>query len=137
DERVVTWGRAIKAGEPGVRIWEDPTYADPAGSRPQLLDVSDILAMKRSLMLQQGGLYVDFFRQRRARGQALDVYGAAGAPRLLDPYTYYRLQAWVCADVGAGGSFFWSFVDDAGGELVERARDDRNPVQSVLPVQQL
>ena len=115
DERVVTWGRAIKAGEPGVRIWEDPTYADPAGSRPQLLDVSDILAMKRSLMLQQGGPYVDFFRQRRARGQALDVYGAAGAPRLLDPYTYYRLQAWVCADVGAGGSFFWSFVDDAGG----------------------
>ena len=115
DGRVVIWARAIKAGDPGVRIWENPTYTDPAGSKPQLLDVSDILALKRSLIAQQGAPYVDFYQQRRARGQTLDVFGAAGPARLLDPYTYYRLQAWVCAHVGASGSFFWSFVDDAGG----------------------
>ena len=71
--------------------------------------------MKRSLMLQQGAQFVDSYRQRRARGQALDVYGAGGPACLLDPYTYYRLQAWVCADVGAIGSFFWPLADDAGG----------------------
>jgi hypothetical protein len=112
DERIVTWARAIKAGEPRVRIWEDPTYTDPAASLPQLLGVADLLALKRSLMLEQGARFVDFYRQRRARGQGLDVYGASGPARLLDPYTYYRLQGWVCADIGAGGSFFWSFVDD-------------------------
>jgi CotH protein len=115
DDRIVAWAKALKAAEPRVRIWEDPTYTDPATSEPQLLGVVDVVALKRSLMQQQGAPFVDFYRQRRARGQALDIYGASGHVRLLDPYTYYRLQAWMCADIGAAGSFFWSFIDDAGG----------------------
>ncbi|MFV2069033.1 MAG: hypothetical protein ACC645_18865, partial [Pirellulales bacterium] len=35
--------------------------------------------------------------------------------RLLDPYAYYRLQAWTCFDMGAESSFFWAFGDTGGG----------------------
>lgn len=34
--------------------------------------------------------------------------------RLLDPYAYYRLQAWQCWQEGATGSFFWAFGDNSG-----------------------
>jgi hypothetical protein len=114
DQRIITWASAIKSAEPRVRIWENPTYVEPDAATPHLLDTVDIIALKRSLMLQQGAPFVDFYRQRHARGQGLDVYASSGRIRLLDPYTYHRLQAWACADLGAGGSFFWSFVDDAG-----------------------
>ena len=115
DDLIVAWARAIKAAEPRVRIWENPTYPNPGSSPPRLLDATDLIGLKRALMLEHGAPFVDFYRQRRARGQGLDVYGSSGSVRLLDPYTYHRLQAWVCADVGADGSFFWSFIDDAGG----------------------
>jgi hypothetical protein len=115
DDRIVTWARAIKAAEPAVRIWEDPTYRDPAASPPPLLDVVDVIALKSWLMVEQGPAFVDFYRRRGERGQELAVYGASGPARLLDPFTYQRLQAWACADLGAKSSFFWSFSDDADG----------------------
>jgi Big-like domain-containing protein len=115
DDRVVAWANALKAAQPAIRIWEDPTYRDPAASAPQLLDVVDIVALKTWLMVQQGASFADFYRQRGQQGQALSVYGASGPARLTDPYTYQRLQAWMAADIGAESSFFWSFADDAGG----------------------
>jgi hypothetical protein len=33
---------------------------------------------------------------------------------LLDPYSYYRLQAWQCWQVGGTGSFFWALGDNSG-----------------------
>src|SRR5206468_5704060 len=39
DDRVVAWTTALKAAQPAIKIWEDPTYRDPAASAPQLLDV--------------------------------------------------------------------------------------------------
>src|SRR5207249_4491781 len=33
---------------------------------------------------------------------------------LTDPYSYQRLQGWMCAAMGAASGFFWSFSDDAG-----------------------
>jgi hypothetical protein len=115
DKRVTTWARAIKAAAPAVGIWEDPLYPDPAAAQPTLLDVTDTLALERGLIVQQGAPFVDFYRSRSARGQSLDVYGTSGPVRLMDPYTYHRLQAWVATDLGAASSFFWSFSDDAGG----------------------
>jgi len=113
--RVVSWARAIKSAAPAVTIWEDPLYPDPATSVPAALDVSDVLSINRGLMVQQGAAFVDFYRQRGRLGQALDVYGSSGPARLLDPYTYDRLQAWVAIDLGATSSSFWSFSDDASG----------------------
>jgi hypothetical protein len=115
DKRVTTWARAIKAAAPAVGIWEDPLYPDPATAQPTLLDVVDVLSLERGLIVQQGAPFVDFYRGRVARGQALDVYGTSGPVRLMDPYTYHRLQAWVATDLGATSNFYWSFSDDAGG----------------------
>jgi hypothetical protein len=115
DDQVVTWAHAIKAAQPDVRIWEDPTYPDPAAAKPRLIDVSDVLALNRSLMIKEGPPFIDFYRERRKQGKELAIYGASGPARLLDPYSYYRLQAWWCADLGATSSFFWSFSDDAEG----------------------
>jgi hypothetical protein len=115
DARIAVWGRAIKAAQPQVNIWEDPNVRDPASAQFQLFDVSDELALERSLIDQLGAPFVDFYRNRSQTGQRLAVYGAAGPARLLDPYTYYRLQPWLCAWLGANTSFFWSFSDDANG----------------------
>ena len=111
---IVAWARAIKAAEPAVRLWENPTDPDPDRSRPASLDVVDVIALKTWLMRRQGAPFVDFYRRRSRSGQ-LAVYGASGPARLLDPYSYYRLQAWICAELGATSSFFWSFADDGGG----------------------
>ena len=32
----------------------------------------------------------------------------------MDPYSYYRLQAWHCWQIGGTGSFFWAFGDNSG-----------------------
>jgi Big-like domain-containing protein len=116
DDRIVTWAQAIKAAQPAVRIWENPTYPDPDTARPRLLDAADVLAIKTWLMVKQGEAFADFFRRRGRQGQELALYGASGPARLVDPYTYQRVQAWRCADMGAAGSFFWSFSDDAAGQ---------------------
>src|SRR5262249_35020422 len=95
DDRVVVWTNALKAAQPGIRIWERPPREVPAGSAPQLLDVVDILGLKTWLMVQQGASFQDFYRRRGQQGQTLAVYGASGPARLTDPYTYQRLQAWM------------------------------------------
>lgn len=66
-------------------IFEDLAYRDPATSQPASLNVSDVLALKRSLLIQQDAPFADFYRARRSLGQALAVYGASGPARLLDP----------------------------------------------------
>jgi len=112
---IAEWARAIKAAEPAVRLWENPTDPDPDRSQPVSLDRVDTIALKSWLMRRQGAPFVAFYRRRGATGQQLAVYGASGPARLLDPYSYYRLQAWLCAELGATSSFFWSFSDDAAG----------------------
>jgi len=113
--RILEWASAMKAAAPAIRIWEDPTDPDPARSAPVSFDAVDVIALKSWLMEREGASFVDYYRRRAAKGQELAVYGASGPSRLLDPYSYYRLQAWLCADIGAKSSFFWSFSDDAGG----------------------
>jgi hypothetical protein len=127
DDQIVTWATAIKAAQPDVGIWEDPGFKDPASTSPRLLDVTDVVALKRALMLQQGAPFVEFYKRWAAGSRALNVYGASGPARLLDPYTYDRLQAWVCASLGATSSFFWSFADDAGGASWNEYRSIKAP----------
>jgi len=115
DDRIVVWAKAIKTAQPNVGIWEDPTFADPATALPHLLDVADVVALKRSLIQQQGAAFTSFYEAWASGTKALNVYGADGPARLLDPYSYDRLQAWICAATGSTVSLFWSFADDAGG----------------------
>ena len=115
DAVIVAWAKAIKAAEPHVVIWEDPTYRDVTEATPELMAASDVLCPNRPMMLAEGKPFVDFYLNQRKQGRRLDLYSCSGPGRLLDPYAYHRLQAWACFEMGAEGTFFWAFGDNGNG----------------------
>ncbi len=111
---LVAWARAIRKAEPEVSIWEDPTYRDPTKAPPELFEVCDVLCPNRPMWLAQGEPFSRFYIEQQGKGRELQLYSCSGPARLLDPYSYYRLQAWHCWQIGATGSFFWAFTDNGG-----------------------
>jgi hypothetical protein len=111
---LLAWARAIRRAEPDVIIWEDPTYRDPQAAPAELFNVCSVLCPNRPMWLTQGKPFARFYRDQQARGRVLQFYSCSGPAKLLDPYSYYRLQAWHCWHVGATGSFFWAFGDNSG-----------------------
>ena len=95
-------------------IWEDPTYRDPTKAPPELFAVADVLCPNRPMWLAQGEPFARFYLDQKLQGRELQFYSCSGPARLLDPYSYYRLQAWHGWQVGATGSFFWAFGDNSG-----------------------
>ena len=116
DRIIVAWARAIEAVEPKVVIWEDPTYSKPEEALPEMMSIADVLCPNRPMMLREGQPFMDFYRKQRAAGRRLDFYSCSGPARLLDPYSYHRLQAWTCFQMGAESTFFWAFGDNGGGD---------------------
>ncbi len=115
DRIIAKWAAAIRAAEPKVNIWEDPTYRDPRKATPALFQAADVLCPNRPMMLQAGAFFRNFYSRLRTSGKRLDFYSCSGPARLLDPYAYYRLQAWTCFEMGAEGTFFWAFGDNGNG----------------------
>jgi hypothetical protein len=111
---LLTWAQAIQAAEPEVIVWEDPTYRNPAAAPPELFDVCDVLCPNRPMWLGADPSFADFYRDQQQRGKVLELYSCSGPARLLDPYSYYRLQAWHAWRIGAEGSFFWALGDTGG-----------------------
>jgi hypothetical protein len=85
-----------------------------AKADPEMIAQCDVLCPNRQIFLGANDAYRAFYAQRRAAGTALEFYSCSGPARLLDPYTYYRLQAWTCWKEGAVASYFWAFGDNAG-----------------------
>ncbi|MDY0166808.1 MAG: discoidin domain-containing protein [Thermoguttaceae bacterium] len=111
---LVAWSRAIRAAEPEVRLWLDPCYREPAKAPAEVFEVTGVLSPMRRMWLEGGEPFAEFYREQRRRGKQLHFYSCSGPARLLDPYAYYRLQAWQCWREGAGGTFFWAFGDNSG-----------------------
>jgi len=111
---LLAWARAIRAAEPDVLIWEDATYRDPAKAPPELFEACSVLCPNRPMWLERGEPFAQFYHRQQAAGRTLQFYSCSGPARLLDPYAYYRLQAWQCWQEGATGSFFWAFSDNCG-----------------------
>ncbi|MBN2476953.1 MAG: hypothetical protein JXB62_20260 [Pirellulales bacterium] len=111
---LLAWAKAIHTAEPDVLIWEDPTYRDPAGAPAALFEAADVLCPNRPMWLAQGRPFGEFYLDQRHRGRELQFYSCSGPARLLDPYSYYRLQAWQCWQTGATGTFFWALGDNSG-----------------------
>jgi len=111
---LIRWAKAIRRAEPDVLIWEDPTYRDPTKAPAELFEVCDVLCPNRPMWLAQGEPFAEFYARQREQGRELQFYSCSGPARLLDPYSYYRLQAWHCWQAGATGSFFWAFGDNSG-----------------------
>ena len=114
DDIIIAWAKAIKAAEPRVVIWEDPTYHDPSQARPGMFEACDVVCPNRPMWLDRGKPFEDFYLAQQQKGRTLQLYSCSGPSTVLDPYSYYRLQAWHCWSIGATGSFFWAFGDNGG-----------------------
>ncbi len=115
DRLILAWAKAIRAAATDVKIWEDPTHRDPAAADPEMMARCDVLCPNRPMLLAEGPAFRAYYAGRRAAGTELALYSCSGPSRLLDPYAYYRLQAWTCWELGAEGSYFWAFGDSGGG----------------------
>lgn len=113
-ESFLAWAKAIRAAEPKVRIWEDPSYADPTKAPTALFEACDVVCPHRPMWIEKGKPFEQFYRNQQQKGRTLNFYSCLGPARLLDPYSYYRLQAWHCSQIGATGSFYWAFGDNSG-----------------------
>jgi hypothetical protein len=66
------------------------------------------------MWLERSEAFAAFYADEQKRGRTLQSYSCSGPAKLLDPYSYYRLQAWHCWHIGGTGSFFWAFGDNSG-----------------------
>jgi hypothetical protein len=114
DEVIVAWATAIRAAQPKVVLWEDPAYLRPWEALSKMMSSVDVLCPNRNQMLSAGKPFEDFYRKQKADGRRLE-FCSGGPTHLLDPYSYVRLQAWTCWDMGAEATLFWAFGDTGGG----------------------
>ena len=108
----VAWAKAIRAAEPKVRIWEDPTYSDPNKAPAELMEACHVLCPNRPMWLASAKRFSEFYLKQQQSGRTLELYSCSGPARMLDPYSYYRLQAWHCWQIGGAASWFWAFSDN-------------------------
>lgn len=114
DKIIVAWADAIHAAQPDVIVWQDPTYRDPTQGMPEMFAKSHVLSPNLTIWITQGESYADFFLKQRDAGRELWFYQCSGPGKLLDPYSYHRLQQWFCWHYDAKGSCFWAFGDSNG-----------------------
>ena len=116
DATILAWAKALGEADTGLQIWEDPTYHDMSKANLDMVRACDVLCPNRPIFLRTPESYREYFRARQEEGAALEFYSCTGPARLLDPYAYYRLQAWTCWKERAQAMHFWAFGDLGGGQ---------------------
>jgi len=114
DRIILAWAQAVHDSGSGVQIWVDPTYKNMQDADQSMIAETDILCPNRQIYMSQGEPYAEYFAQRLAAGTNLEVYSCKGPMRLLDPFSYVRMQAWTAWKMQATAMYFWSFVDSGG-----------------------
>jgi len=114
DMVIIEYARVIQKAQPEVLIWEDPTWRQPWKATAELFEVSDVLCPNLPMWISQGKRFADFYIKQRDAGRILWFYSCSGPGKLLDPYSYHRMQHWFCWKYGAEGSGFWAFGDSSG-----------------------
>ena len=109
DAVLIAWAEAVQSANLGVVLFTDPTYTDPREGNPAMFAAHDVLCPKSIMLLTQGESFREFYQSQRAAGKTLWLYSCDGPAKLLDPITYHRAQAWIAFQIGAQGSFYWSF----------------------------
>ena len=112
---ISAWSRAIHRAEPGVIIWANPSAHANAGAAKAVVPDCDIICLHRPNYLSKSVLYHELLDQARTSAKRLAMYSCTGPVGELDPYSYHRLQAWSCWEIGATEEFFWAFSDSGGG----------------------
>ncbi|NMA47085.1 MAG: hypothetical protein GX945_11060 [Lentisphaerae bacterium] len=115
DRIIIAWAKAIRAANPGIVIFEDPTYSKPEAGMPEMYELCDVLCPNTPMMLNNGEPFKQFYVKQREAGRELWLYSCSGPAKLLDPVTYHRAQKWRAFEIGAKGSFYWA-LGCAGGQ---------------------
>jgi hypothetical protein len=105
------YASVIRAAAPTVKIWEDTTWPLPSADASALARSLDEWSPQVDMWVAARQAFDDFFAAQRTSGRSVWLYSCSGPGRLLDPYSYYRLQAWFAWRVGAVGSNYWTFAD--------------------------
>jgi hypothetical protein len=114
DRRIVEWAKAYRAADTGIQVWEDPIHPDMSRAHPELGTACHILCLNRTMFQRAPEKYGRYFMEAREKGATLEFYSCRGPARLLDPYAYYRMQAWSCWRQKAISTNFWAYGDNAG-----------------------
>ncbi|HAK96776.1 MAG TPA: hypothetical protein DCM87_17740 [Planctomycetes bacterium] len=114
DRTIIAYAKAIRAAQPDVVIFEDPIWQDPSKADPALFELSSILCPNLPMWHDRGAPFREFYARRREAGRRLWFYSCSGPGKLLDPFSYHRMQHWFCWLHGAEGSGFWAFGDGNG-----------------------
>jgi hypothetical protein len=114
DKIIIEYARLIKEAQPKVAVWEDPTWREPWKATPELFELSTVLCPNLPMWIGQGKQFADFYVKQRDAGRILWFYSCSGPGKLLDPYSYHRMQHWFCWKYQAHGSGFWAFGDSNG-----------------------
>lgn len=112
DAVILAWAKAIRTANTGLQIWEDPTYGDMTLANQEMVAVCHVLCPNRQIFEGKGADYQAYFAARQQEGIRLEFYSCSGPARLLDPYSYYRMQPWLCWQWNADASHFWAFGDN-------------------------
>jgi hypothetical protein len=112
---ILAWAKAIRAAATGVVLWEDPCHKDPAAANQEMMSQCHVICPQRPVFLKAKPEVRDYYVRMAKQGAQLAFYSCSGPARSMDPYTYYRLQAWSCWQYQGNGSYFWAFGDGGGG----------------------
>ncbi|MEI6500630.1 MAG: discoidin domain-containing protein, partial [Armatimonadota bacterium] len=115
NETIKQWAKAIKAVQPEVVLFEDPTLAKPQELKDGFWDDVDIICPNLPMFLGADQAFRDFYLNMQKAGKTMWFYSCSGPSKLLDPIAYHRSQFWYAARYGFQGSFYWAFGDEAGG----------------------
>ncbi|MCC6154029.1 MAG: hypothetical protein IT367_09740 [Candidatus Hydrogenedentes bacterium] len=115
DAAIAAWAKPLREANTGIRLWIDPTHRTMAVTEAQSIAVCDAVCPNRQIFYQAEQPYRDFFTSLPGKGKQLEFYSCSGPVRVLDPYSYHRLQPWDCWRYGAKASYFWAFGDTGGG----------------------
>ncbi|MCK5803405.1 MAG: DUF4091 domain-containing protein, partial [Lentisphaeria bacterium] len=58
---------------------------------------------------------IPWYRAERAAGRQVWSYVCSGPAKMLSPYSYYRMQAWLALDRGQTGIGHWAYADVGWG----------------------
>ena len=114
DNIFIEYAKIIRKAQPQVVIWEDPIWREPWKALPKLFELCDALCPQMAMWITEGKRFADFYLNQCKAGKELWFYSCNGPGKLLDPYSYHRMQQWFCWKYDAKGSCFWSFADSRG-----------------------
>lgn len=110
DASIRAWVEAIQKSGTNFRMWMDPVYKEPWNAYEPSIDAMDELCIKYAHVVGYGEKFVNYYKDR-SKKQEMRLYECYPIIGGFDPYSYYRLQAWMAWDMNANGIGFWSMGD--------------------------